>query len=306
MIAVVVPARDAAATLPRALAAIAAQDAEHALIVVDDGSADATGELARAAGATVLRLEGAGPGAARDAGAAAAPPGAPLAFTDADCYPAPGWLAAGRRALEAADLVQGRVEPDPRAAAGPYDRTVRVGGLSPLFETANLFVGRAAFDAAGGFGDGIAAGPEAFAGARVAAKHLGEDVAFGWRVRRGGGRVAYAPEALVHHHVFARGPREYVAERRRVRHFPSLVAQTPELREAFLWRRWFLTRRSAAFDLALLGAAAAAAHRSPWPLAAALPYARLARRGPAAEVLADAAAAAALARGSLAARTLVL
>ncbi len=89
-----------------------------------------------------------------------------------------------------------------------------------------------------------------------------------------------------------RGAREYVAERRRVRHFPTLVRQTPELREAFLWRRVFLTRRSAAFDLALTGAALAALRRSPWPLAAALPYARLAWRGAAAEIAADAVGAA--------------
>jgi len=45
-VAVVVPAHDAADLLPRALAAIAAQDVEHELVVVDDGSRDPTADVA--------------------------------------------------------------------------------------------------------------------------------------------------------------------------------------------------------------------------------------------------------------------
>jgi 4,4'-diaponeurosporenoate glycosyltransferase len=54
---VVVPARNEAARLPRLLAALASCDPRpHELIVVDDGSADGTAELARAAGARVLTV----------------------------------------------------------------------------------------------------------------------------------------------------------------------------------------------------------------------------------------------------------
>jgi len=269
------------------------------VIVVDDGSRDGSAALAEAAGVRVVRLAGgAGPGAARNAGAAAAAdPGASLAFTDADCYPAPGWLAAGLRALEHADLVQGRVAPDPSVPPpGPCDRSVSVSRESGLYETANLFVSRAAFDRAGGFGDGTAA----------RGKHLGEDVAFGWAVRRAGGRTAFCAEALVHHHVFRRDARSYLTEQVRRRHFPALVREIPELREAFLWKRTFLTRRGAAFDLALAGVAVAATRRSPLPLLAALPYARLVRRGAPVAVAADVVGAAALLAGSLAARRPVL
>src|SRR5204863_903204 len=107
-VSVIVPARDAAATLGRALAALGAQEGapDFEVIVVDDGSRDGTAQLAERAGARTVRAAGDGPARARNAGAAAAS-GAVLAFTDADCYPTPGWLAAALRALDGADLVQG-------------------------------------------------------------------------------------------------------------------------------------------------------------------------------------------------------
>jgi hypothetical protein len=79
----------------------------------------------------------------------------------------------------------------------------------------------------------------------------------------------------------------------------------------------FLTRRSAAFDAALVAALAAALRRSPTPLVAALPYASIVtrsarpyrKRAPlvaAVGMAADLVGAAALARGSARARSLVL
>jgi GT2 family glycosyltransferase len=94
---VIIPARDAAATIARAVTAV--RDQVDALgrtvevIVVDDGSVDGTGDLARAAGARVLRAEGDGPARARNVGLAEAT--TPLViFTDADCAPRPGFVAA--------------------------------------------------------------------------------------------------------------------------------------------------------------------------------------------------------------------
>src|SRR4051794_33054615 len=144
------PARDAAATLARALDGVARQDVDHELIVVDDGSTDATPALARARGATLLAGAGEGPAAARNLGAAAAR-GDVLAFLDSDCFPEPGWLAAGVEALESADLVQGAVHADPSARRGPFDRTLWVTDAWGLFESANLFVRRDTFAALGGF-----------------------------------------------------------------------------------------------------------------------------------------------------------
>ncbi len=247
---VVVPARDAAPTLPALLDALAAQDLEgpFEVLVVDDASGDATAALARAhpVVTAVLAGTGDGPGAARNVAIAVAR--APvLAFTDADCVPAAGWLRAGVAALEHADLVQGRVEP--AGPAGPWDRTVTVRGLSGLWETANLFARTDAVRTVGGF--------EPWLRPRRS-KELGEDVWLGWRLCRAGASAAFAPDALVHHAVVARGPAGFVAERARARFFPAIVRRVPELRATFLWRGRFLNARQARLDLALLGLVGAA------------------------------------------------
>jgi glycosyltransferase involved in cell wall biosynthesis len=309
---VVVPARDAAATLPALLDALAAQEDVadgFEVVVVDDGSADDTAAIARShpLRPRVVAGEAGGPGSARNLGVAVALAEDVIAFTDADCVPDPGWLAAGLRALDdGADLVQGRVVAD--GPCGPWDRTVRVDGLSGLFETANLLVRRSWLERVGGFEPWLS--PKR-------SKELGEDVWLGWRLRRAGARVAFAPDAVVAHAVFEGTPGSFVAERLRLRFFPEMAARIPELRQAFFWRRVFLTRRSAAFDLAAVGVGVAAARRCPVALAAVAPYGRElwrashwhGRRAPAVALTlaaADATGAVALAAGSLRARSLLL
>jgi glycosyl transferase family 2 len=310
-VTVVIPARNAAATLPAALAGLVAQERPpDEVIVVDDGSTDATVEIARSSPVvtTVLTQAGAGPGAARNLGAAAAN-GDVLAFTDADCVPQPGWLASGLAALAGHDLVQGAVRPPPGAVIGPFDRTISVMRAHGLYETANMLVRKGLFMSLGGF--------EPWLMPRDG-KELGEDVWLGWRARRAGARMGFCAEAVVDHAVFPRGPRDYIAERARLRHFPAMTRRIPELREHVLTRRWFLAPRTQAFDLAAAGVLTAALARSPLPLAAVFPYARHLRRrasghglrrGPviaAVEVAADVVGAGALLAGSIEQRTLVL
>ena len=72
-------------------------------IVADDGSTDRTVEMARAAGATVVRLEkNSGISVARNAGVAAAQ-GQWVAFTDADCLVSRRWLPSLLAEIEKAD-----------------------------------------------------------------------------------------------------------------------------------------------------------------------------------------------------------
>jgi GT2 family glycosyltransferase len=193
-----------------------------------------------------------------------------LAFCDADVVPVPGWLREGTRALRDAELVQGRVLPDPDAELGPFDRTIWVTHAAGLWETANLFVRRELFTRVGGFEQWLR--PRS-------GKALAEDVWFGYRALRAGASTSFCSEALAHHAVFQRDWREYVSEHRRLQYFPAMTARMPELRRTFLYRRGFLNRRSALFDLALAGAALSRALGSPWPLAAALPYARTVQTG---------------------------
>lgn len=305
-VSVVIPARDASAHLPRLLEALAAQTRPaQEVIVVDDASRDDTACIARRSPvvATVLTGTGAGPGAARNLGAAAAG-GDVLAFTDADCAPHAGWLAAGLAEMErGADLVQGAVGPPEGAVVGPWDRTIRVSAAHGLFETANLLIRRELLERLGGFEPWLA--PRR-------GKELGEDVWLGWRAVRAGARVVFCRDAVVDHAVFRRSPAAYVAERARLRFFPAMTRRIPELRERFMHRRWFLSRRSAAFDLAVAGGLVGVRVRP--AVLMALPYLRLLwrdvrSRGPAAaavELAADAVGTGALAVGSVRSRSLVL
>ncbi|HET9023131.1 MAG TPA: glycosyltransferase family 2 protein [Burkholderiaceae bacterium] len=262
---VVIPARNAEAMIGRTVAAVLGQelDGGFEVVVVDDGSTDATAENARAAGARVVSNATAlGPADARNAGVGAAQ-GELIAFTDADCVPAPGWLQAGVSALGHADLVQGCVEPEPGVPVGPFDHTITVREESGLYETANLFVRREWFERVGGF--------RAFI--EPSQGHFGEDLVFGWEVRRAGGRSAFAADAVVHHEVVTRPASAWIAERRRLRLFPEATRAVPELRS-----RWFLglflSRRTAKLDLAVAALLLALVTRRPLLLLLALPYAR--------------------------------
>lgn len=100
---VIIPARDAARTIGATVHAVLHQTDRAGrpveVLVVDDGSLDETAAAARAAGAEVLRADGDGPARARNLGLARAR--APLVvFTDADCEPEPGFVAALLAPLE--------------------------------------------------------------------------------------------------------------------------------------------------------------------------------------------------------------
>jgi glycosyltransferase involved in cell wall biosynthesis len=301
---VIVPARNAEATLPRTLVALARQDVEdpYEVIVVDDGSTDSTFDVARAGPGPVrvFRLRGLGPAAARNRGVAESQSHV-LAFCDADCFPTPAWLRAGMTALTSAEVVQGHVLPDPSSPLGPFDRTLWITHEVGLYETASLFVRRDTFDRVGGFEEWL--NPEI-------GKAMAEDVWFGWKARRLGATTGFSPDALAYHAVFRRGWKDYTAERRRLRYFPAMARKMPELRRHFFYRRLFLNRRTAALDAGLVGALAALLLRSPLPLVAGVPYCRIVfsrartfkgqrMKVAAADVAADAVGLAALSRGTL-------
>jgi len=96
LISVVVPTRDRPQALRRCMEALSAQTVFDRLevVVVDDGSLAAdevAAVVARHARARLIRRSGAGPAAARNAGARAAH-GSFLCFTDDDCAPGADWV----------------------------------------------------------------------------------------------------------------------------------------------------------------------------------------------------------------------
>lgn len=202
-VSVIVPARDAAASLGACLDALAACGGPVAeVIVVDNGSRDTTASLARAHPVVdcVVTEPRTGSYAARNAGLAAAR-GSVLAFTDADCTPHPGWLTAGLAALRAgADVVGGAVVPQrspqpsvwERYDAALYLRQSEYVAAQGFAATANLFARAAVFAAVSGFD------------ARLRSSG---DVEWCTRARAAGFRLAYAPDAVVGHR-----PRTTLAE----------------------------------------------------------------------------------------------
>ncbi len=157
-ISVIIPVYNGAGTLGRTLDALDRQtfDGDYEVLVVDDGSTDATAEIAAACERVrVLRLPtNQGRSAARNAGIEAA--GAPrLAFTDADCVPAPDWLEQAYALLDAHPIVCGSIgvaNPDSTVGWSMYFMEfveVFPGGRARAignFTTANVAMRRAVFD----------------------------------------------------------------------------------------------------------------------------------------------------------------
>ena len=287
------------------------------VVIVDNGSGDDTwNELCRLVDRTPLRMaalrlhENRGPAAGRNA-ATSLTRGEVMAFTDDDCLPEPGWLDA-LLAVRDCDVVQGRTEPGPPGTAtGAWDRTIRIAGPTPLFETCNIAYRRDAFERAGGFDE------DSPISARAGGRAFGEDVLLGAAVVASGGQHGFAHEAVVHHRFLPGSYADRIRAMQDLAGFPALAGHSPVLRDAFT-ARWFLSPQTAAFDLAVVSVAAPRVRRHPQHALGALPWIR--RTWPATKehggrpgavrlaqlAVVDAAGAAALLRGSFRHRRLVL
>jgi hypothetical protein len=153
----IVPVRNDAPRLARCLATIP-QGSPYEVIVVDNGSTDGSPDVARAAGARVLRLTGGSVAELRNAGAAAAA-GELLAFVDADHELGAGWPAAAEALFrEEPDIVAAgalyHAPPDGTWVQRMYDKFRRRPSgrrVTDWLPSGNLVVRRTAFEAVGGF-----------------------------------------------------------------------------------------------------------------------------------------------------------
>ena len=193
-ISFVIPVRDGAADLPRCLASIAANARPGSgveIIVVDNGSSDGSGDIARRHGALVLERPALRVGACRNAGAAAAR-GEILAFIDADNEIGPGWLHACASAFR---------EGDTGATGYPYRAPMDATWVQRMYDAlrsrtterrdiewlgaGNLAVRRTVFEQVGGFDERLEAC---------------EDVQLCHAVRQAGWRVVSEPGMQSVHH----------------------------------------------------------------------------------------------------------
>ena len=209
VISVVVPVRNAAPWLATQLQALGDQQVpgRFEVVVVDNGSTDGSEAEGRAwaerhpSGRWMEASTVTGPGAARNAGVAAAR-GDLVAFCDADDVVRPGWLAACAVALDTDDVVAGVFDfwslNGHRPSALRPAATGQLGFL-PAGLGANLAVRRQPFEAVGGFAEDLM---------------IGEDIDLCWRLQLAGYRFAVAPDAVVSkrdHPGFARSFRHGTA-----------------------------------------------------------------------------------------------
>jgi cellulose synthase/poly-beta-1,6-N-acetylglucosamine synthase-like glycosyltransferase len=176
-----------------------------------------------------------GPGPSRNAGAFRSR-GDFIAFLDSDCCPAADWIINGVNAFaEGIGLVQGRTLPDPAERLGIFKWYLRVEQETPLYETANIFYRRAAFEQTGGFPSDLS----------PYASHPmgGEDVSVAWKMKRLGWKSFFSAQALVYHEVVPLRIRDWIW----IKHlyiWPQLLKEFPELR-AFMFHSWFFDRAQA-------------------------------------------------------------
>lgn len=276
LVSVIVPTYNRASVLPYLFAALAGQvypASRLELIVVDNSSSDDTEAVVRRWSGVLpfpvsfFRKANNGPAASRNYGAARSH-GEIIAFTDSDCVPAPHWVQSAVRGFaEGAGLVCGPLVPKQR----PGDPTLffsQVPMLTDdrgLYPTANLFVRRAAFHAAGGFDERLALYPW---GGLVG----GEDTDLAWRLRRKREPAIFSPAVRVGHLATPLSVRQWVLRPFILFSLPLLLRSIPELRQTLLWRGYFLTRIHFLFNVAWLGAVAALITGSPLPLVAVLPW----------------------------------
>lgn len=203
------------------------------VIIVDDGSRDGTPSVLATLAERNLSLvpialpANRGPSHARNVGwrRARAPV---VAFTDDDCRPEPGWLAALMAAIDDADIVQGRTlpRPDQRARQGPFSRTMRVEFEEGYYETCNIAYRRQTIESQGGFDESF----------RLP---YGEDTDLAWRAKKSGARTSFAQDALVYHEVWPSRYLDHLKDMGRRGGMAHVFKKHPELR-AHLRKRLFL------------------------------------------------------------------
>jgi glycosyltransferase involved in cell wall biosynthesis len=202
---VIVPAYDAAATLPALLASLSLQGfKDFELILVDDCSRDGTARIAESYPCRLLRMpRNRGPARCRNEGARSAL-GEILVFTDSDCEVAPEWLERMDRHFrnENVDAIMGKLVlksstflGDSISALGfpaggsiGFEKIWKVDkeGVTDSLSSCNCAVRKTLFWKVGGFDESFP-----YAG--------GEDSLFAYHLRKNGCRIQFCPDVVARH-----------------------------------------------------------------------------------------------------------
>jgi glycosyltransferase involved in cell wall biosynthesis len=258
---VAVVVKDRKDWMARCLDAIDAQlGADFDIVVVDNGSQDGTHEMlldrrGRTNHQLTVAQEQGTLGHIRNVALGIAT-GDVVAFTDSDCVPRPGWLAAGVEAF-AGDVVAVQGMTVPMREPEPWEATIQIEAFNNCYETCNLFYDRKALLDVGGFGETM--------------PQLGEDMVAGWRLQRTTGTAVWAGDAVVEHEVTFPGLLWWVRRGLRYRCWPQLVREFPDVRRKVFFARYFLNARHVLILTAIAGIVASAALLNPLPLIAVLP-----------------------------------
>ena len=252
VVSVVIPAYGRTPLLRKAVTSLFDQDLpgdQYEILVVDGSPNDANermiGELTRVAPCSLryIRKPPEGPGPSRNMGARESS-GEFIAFLDSDCFVTPEWLSAGIKSFaDGVGIVQGRTLPDPEGQLGIFRWYLRVDRETFVYEAANIFYRREAFEEIRGFPSDLMPRSKKPMG--------GEDVEAAWLVKRKGWQTKFEEAALVYHEVEPLAVIDWVVIKR-LYIWPSLLSKFPELRR-YMYRSYFLDRPQAFFLLAVLG-----------------------------------------------------
>jgi glycosyltransferase involved in cell wall biosynthesis len=191
-IAVLIPAHNEAEMIAETVRAVLAVDGVTRAVVVDDGSEDATAELAERAGAKVVRMQGnAGKGGALEAGAKRVENADLVLLLDADL---------GETASQASSLLAPLLAGDADMTIATFPKPTGKAGFGLVMKLARWGITRygGAFDASAPLSGQRALTRECFTTVRPFSAGYGVEVGLTVRALRAGFRLVEVPTTMAH------------------------------------------------------------------------------------------------------------